>query len=631
MTLSTQNLKINRLAIVKSGKRVYDQQFHAGVNIIRGDNGTGKSTIMDFIFYSLGGTLRTWTKESLLCERVYCEAELNGKVLTLQRDISENEQNPMSIYDGPFEKSTKDSVNWAIYPQRRSESKISYSQLLFDYLSLPQHKTEEYANITMHQILRLIYVDQITATNKILREESQYDNRNIRKAVGELLLGLDDLNAHGLRQDLISKSKQLENANGQISAIVKFFKSTDEDIKRENIRKNVQEFESTRENLVSDLKMARKEKDLKLTPKKGVNSDASRIKIIELQKSISAQKLKLNDLNAEIDDTNSFISTLKKRIKALHESEVAFTALGEVTFLFCPVCLTPLDTKDSTVCHLCKTEKKEKGKSVAHLQMKNELEFQIKESSKIMEEKKSNYSALHSQIPSLESQLKQLKDSLEIQLDSTNDLDNVISDLAEKIGYLNKAIETENDKEKYLALLDEYSANKLSLMEEINKINAQLERIRSENENRVEDVKANIESKTLILLKKDLQFEPEFENGENFFFDFAEDRMFLNGRSKYSASSMVILKNSFRFSIFLESVMDRLMRFPRFILIDNIEDKGMQPERSQNFQKIVVDECAVLKKDHQVIFTTSMINPSLDNSSLCVGPFYKKGTHTLEF
>jgi hypothetical protein len=107
--------------------------------------------------------------------------------------------------------------------------------------------------------------------------------------------------------------------------------------------------------------------------------------------------------------------------------------------------------------------------------------------------------------------------------------------------------------------------------------------------------------------------------------------MFVNGRSKFSASSMVIMKNAIRFAIFLQSIKDPLFRFPRLLLNDNIEDKGMTPERSHSFQRNLVEICDEQTSDFQLIFTTSMIAPELENHNYVAGPFYKKGTHTLNF
>jgi DNA repair exonuclease SbcCD ATPase subunit len=55
MTLLRPTLSLRRLVVFSRGKVAYDQAFKLGVNIIRGTNSSGKSTILDFIFYALGG------------------------------------------------------------------------------------------------------------------------------------------------------------------------------------------------------------------------------------------------------------------------------------------------------------------------------------------------------------------------------------------------------------------------------------------------------------------------------------------------------------------------------------------------------------------------------------------------
>lgn len=57
MTSYDPNLQVESLTIFRRGHRVYDEKFHTGLNIIRGENSSGKSTIMDFIFFGLGGDL----------------------------------------------------------------------------------------------------------------------------------------------------------------------------------------------------------------------------------------------------------------------------------------------------------------------------------------------------------------------------------------------------------------------------------------------------------------------------------------------------------------------------------------------------------------------------------------------
>jgi len=48
---------------------------------------------------------------------------------------------------------------WEIYSFRRSSEKESFSQALFRALALPEVRSDTDSNITMHQLLRLMFVD----------------------------------------------------------------------------------------------------------------------------------------------------------------------------------------------------------------------------------------------------------------------------------------------------------------------------------------------------------------------------------------------------------------------------------------------------------------------------------------
>jgi hypothetical protein len=69
---------------------------------------------------------------------------------------------------------------------------------------------------------------------------------------------------------------------------------------------------------------------------------------------------------------------------------------------------------------------------------------------------------------------------------------------------------------------------------------------------------------------------------------------------------------------------------PRFALFDNIEDKGMEMARSHNFQEIIVRMSEAATLSHQIIVTTSMPNPSLNQEALVVGPHYTHDVRTLD-
>jgi len=79
---------VQRVIVLRNEETAYNEKFHEGVNVIRGENSSGKSTVLNFIFYGLGGDFKDWSAVARLCTRVVVEARINGSVLTLSREIS---------------------------------------------------------------------------------------------------------------------------------------------------------------------------------------------------------------------------------------------------------------------------------------------------------------------------------------------------------------------------------------------------------------------------------------------------------------------------------------------------------------------------------------------------------------
>jgi hypothetical protein len=61
-----------------------------------------------------------------------------------------------------------------------------------------------------------------------------------------------------------------------------------------------------------------------------------------------------------------------------------------------------------------------------------------------------------------------------------------------------------------------------------------------------------------------------------------------------------------------------------------MEDKGMEKIRTQNFQNLITSMSNRFGKNHQIIFTTSMIADELNNSEYCVGEDYDRNNKTLK-
>ena len=90
-------LIVVRFRVERLGRAVYDEAFHAGVNIIRGDNSSGKSTILNMLYYGIGGDISDWSEVARLCTRVLTEVQANGKTATLGREVISKVGQPMVL------------------------------------------------------------------------------------------------------------------------------------------------------------------------------------------------------------------------------------------------------------------------------------------------------------------------------------------------------------------------------------------------------------------------------------------------------------------------------------------------------------------------------------------------------
>ncbi len=616
---------------MRGGCKVYDEEFHRGINIIRGHNSPGKSTVMSFIFYGLGGESIKWTSEQLMCDKIFLDVIVNGNEFCLSREITESATADVYVCDDFYDEAYK-SENWYRFSRTRSAERESFSEWFFNALQLPQHKTDSAANLTMHQILRLMFFDQSTAAGRILREESSFDSREMRRSIGDYLLGLDNLEGRQIRQQLIDLSKRLGSLNGQVKAIHRFFGKEVQDIKQDVINANIEAHRAEIAIKTNTLKAIEDEtyEDVDEVQKQLIKN--LKRQIAELDNLLNEKEGRSQWLNSEITDNEIFLYTLKERLNDLNHSERTNTILDGVSFKFCPLCLSEIKADDGNgdCCPLCKRSHSD-SQDNSYVQFSTELKFQIKETRSVIELQKEELERHNAEIPHLKSKFYTAQKQLHEQVSSVSPAQAAVETISKQIGYIEAIIEKEEKNLVHAAKLEGLYESKKGINEEIESLNERLDELDASNRERDISVRRMLESKVIDLVKQDSGDEKSFDNPQTFTFDFRADSFMLDDKPKISDSSMVILKNSFGLALFLESISDQQIRIPRFMLFDNIEDKGMREERSANFQRLIVKECADIDEDMQLIMTTSMIAEELDGSDYCVGPYYDRNHPTLDF
>lgn len=632
MTLVEPYLFLKRLVIVsQTGTVVYDVSPHRGVNIIRGDNSSGKSTIANFIFYALGGDFDNWTSEARTCREVLAEVEINQATLTLKRAVSSIPRQPMSIFWGDYESAAKSSFEgWKTFPYAQTSNTDSFSTVLFRTLGFPEVRAEE-SKITMNQVLRLIYIDQDSPIQSLLRSEL-FDPPITRQVVSELLLGVFDDTLYADRLSLRNATQEYDQKKEQYDAINKVFSSTGNETDVTRLQKQV---EKTREKLDQEQKEIERIRAQAVVIRR--KTTAPRIE--RLQEELSSIKtrvnrltMEVNEYEAEIVDSKQFIDVLEKRLVALRESVTTRNVLGELQLEYCPHCLRPLpESGDDNSCVLCRQPLSRDVEKTRGKRLQQEIAQQIRESKKLLSEKRATLAKLVDQRAPLIDRLNSLQRDIDLEeKEYRSSRDEKLDELLISRGRLEGEISFLERQIRSAEQLDILRRELQELKSKIEELNQSI-RIKEEKQrSNLRVASEKIESLAKEILARDLDRQTEFKTANNVEVNFLKDTFALDGQNNFSASSNTYLKNAVRFAIFFASLELKFFRYPRFIVCDNMEDKGMEQIRSQNFQRLIIELSKRYDVEHQIVFTTSMIDPTLEDTSYCIGEHYTVSNKSLK-
>jgi len=633
MTLASNSyLFLKRLVVVNYlGGIAYDKSFHLGVNIIRGKNSSGKSTIANLLFYALGGDFANWNTESLKCLEVFAEVDINGGTYTLRRTISSNSRQPMSVFWGDYDESRKNGGEWKTFSYSQSEERLSFSNILFNALSFPEVKNEQESNLTMHQILRLLYIDQDSPTQNLFRFEN-FDHPLIRQAISELLLGVYDDSLYNDRINLKKKTKEYEEKERTLESQTKAFT-------RAGNASSLEELSGLISTVSAEIdKVSAEISQVIATPKIRIAVN-SNLRVEQLQKDLIRHKENLtnlvhdiNQLDLDILDSKQFIEMLENRVTEIGKSIAVRKSLGELSLAYCPECLLPLDDHvPEGDCSLCKKSLPQDELRTHAKRLKQELELQVKESRMLLVKKEERVSGMKGKLPQIKQQLVSVQRQLDTAIaTSQSTRDDKLDELLLKKGGLENQVKILTSQTETLSHLEFLKRELVRLTAEKQSLELNIrskETIQNRNKSAAME---QIEKFAILMLRQDLPRQKEFKRPGKIDIDFYDDCVALDGKFNFSASSNIYLKNAVRFAVFFGSLKVSFMRYPRFILCDNMEDKGMEQARSQNFQKLIVRLSDIYRKrPHQIIFSTSMIADELDDPKYCIGEFYDDDHLTL--
>lgn len=631
MTMFEPSLFARRLVVLRDNTQVTDITFHRGLNVVTGENSAGKTTIVRFLAFGMGAENIEFNKTALLCTATLVEVEANGSIITLKRDVTDASMAPMSVFWGSLETALKASLSqWQTFPFRRSESKVSFSQVLFKALQLPELRGESGSNITMHQVLRLVYSDQETPGAELFRFE-RFDSAITRQAIGDYLLGIDDNELYDLQLRASALEKEDTALGSALKAVYTTLGRAGTNLSIEFIEPRIQEIAADVAGLQAKLEEQRKATNVR-QGKATTEDEKNRKDLNALHSKLSFLKDKRLEVEKQILDAGLFIRELKERLASAKESHSAASYLGQVKFSICPCCLSNISARESVEgnCLLCNSTVDTTGPSSQLVRMQSELSLQLKESEAVYDELLTerasidrDVSAMTDGLRSLEQQFKSSKttwrSSIEIEVEGT----------LTRIGGLQQELKQLIDLRKLAQELDEQRQQRAAVAHELALLRESIARIRGAHRDRRADAYETVARQLGNLLKQDVPRQPEFIAPQNIVFDFGASRMTIDSQQQFSASSMVYLRHAFRLALLFASLEKAYFRFPRIAIIDGIEDGGMEPDRSFNFQELIARVSNSNTVEHQIILTTSTIATELDKPEYVVGRKFSHDNRSL--
>lgn len=619
---------INRFIAFKGDKVMYDQPFHKGINVIRGEHSVGKSTLLDLIFYALGGELkdREWKEPIEKYNKVIAEVSIDDAPLTLVRVIDTTNKKPyIDIFDGSYEESTRTEGGWLHLGPTRSENKMSFSEFFFEALGWGQSITSDSNNLTMHQVLRFLYLSQSSDSTKIFRSEveSRYDSVSTRQAIGDFVLGLDDLSLYESRQKKWKLTRNIDSIESDVKSYKRILEIDE--------LTSLKDYDDAIMIKQKELEICVIEKNRKLSTSStslpdGFTDSITAISqdIAELTSNITHLKEKRLYIKSEITDCMLFEKSLDFRLKSLHESKNTFISLGEMSFTYCPSCFSSIKEVETAECKcsLCKNDLPEHSLEEKYTETLSELKYQQRQNQKTINKLNVSLEQVNKFLASSTSNLRDKESKLRSISSSTNEREIVIEEYSKKISKLESELDEKiSDKETY-SKIDSLLKEKKIKEEELITINRKIEENEKNSEERRFRVLQSISETAKLLLESDLGNEHNFREASSLSdeINFGKDEWSVGGRVTFSDSSNVVKKSSLQISMLKHAIADDESRLPNFMILD-FECGDLNASRSHRLQKNLMGALDQ-KNNYQVIITSSKVCTELNNDNFGVGPYY---------
>ncbi|QZX80843.1 AAA family ATPase [Metapseudomonas otitidis] len=620
--------------VVYEGTNYYFESplFDENLILIEGDNGTGKSTFCNLIYYGLGGRVSEFSRKEKQEQhkqitedkdnRVELYIKINDESYKLTRHIDDNDITVSSTLEAcdistksPLLIHNNDEPTSIFQVFRSPEVEYIFSDWILSKLGITVVELYQgYRNfkINFTDLMRLIYHDQQPdpkGVYKKLDTQSNFmnDSELLRKAIFELLVG----KTFSEYYDSLSKSKALEKEKNIAAGLLKEYSRIIEELSGSSEPLNISFLQTSlqeKENQLERLHNARNNfKNNRHT--KGAEVDQT---LIDIKNQITEKQLNLSKLNQDLISTlgeKQQLNTVKENtlreisqiIKIIHSHD----QLNLFSADTCPYCLGKVERATGhCVCgseiqeeqyqRFFYTSKEYKEIYKAKIKTTQTIEIAIADCNQDLNTIQSNIRRLETEIPDLIRKIEERVDNLDtpIDLDTINDIDDKILNTRQDIEKIRQQIEAES---KNVRLANDYEQKR----SEHERSKLQTDKLEAQAKIDIQDKVGKLSSIYNKLMTDSL---PDCTTARINL----DDYLPIVGSGEYrEASSAVSRRLMYYLALMNLSLSQEDVPFPRFLLIDTPETSGIELDNLKRcLEKI--GELDGYGKSYQVILTTGL-------------------------
>jgi hypothetical protein len=163
----------------------------------------------------------------------------------------------------------------------------------------------------------------------------------------------------------------------------------------------------------------------------------------------------------------------------------------------------------------------------------------------------------------------------------------------------------------------------------IKRLREEIEIARTSANLRLASAFSTISHESSEFLKSDLDRQLEFHNDPHVEINYRANAFALDGQRAFSASSTAYLRNAIFLGTMFAANKVPTMRHLQLLLLENLEDKGMEPERYHRLHRTIVDRAQNLTGDWQILIATADLAEDVRSDVHLVGRFYTHRDKTL--